>query len=221
MSKSKSYYFGEEVDKAIVEFQNTTDKKRKDELVKDPIWPAFEKLASYWYNRLPVRKNEEVISDCVVYLYEKIPMFNAEKKKESFSYFNIIARHFFFQKLKNEKKEVMNEYDSVNIADVAEHENLIDEGYERQVENKEFVKLFVSQLDAWRKKATKENEKKVIDALILIFENADGIDIYKKKAINFYIKEITGLQPKQITSVINKLNKKFVRYKEKYLRGDI
>lgn len=212
-----NYYFGEEIDRAIIEFQKTKNPK----LIEDPIWPAFEKLATYWYNKLPVRKNEEVINDCVVYLYEKIPMFNSEKKSASFSYFNIIARHFFFQKLKNEKREISNENSSVNIFDVAEHENLLEEAHEVKLENKEFLELFKEKLSVWRNKSNKENEKAVIDGLLLIFENADGIDIYKKKAINFYLREITGLNAKQVAATLNKLKKKFKKYKEKYLKGDI
>lgn len=217
----KEKYFGPEVDQAIIAFKNSNDLKEKQQLVKDKIWPAFEKLATFYFHRLPVRKNEEMIGDCIVHLYEAIPMFNPSSASTGFSYFNMVARNFVYQRLKHEKREVGVEKDTINICDAVDNRNLIDDNLEKNLENREFVELFKDQLEKWQAKATKENEKIVINALLVIFNNAANIDIYKKKAIFFYIKEMTGLNAKQVSSTLNKLNKKFKGFKEKYLKGDI
>ena len=51
------------------------------------------------------------------------------------------------------------------------------------------------------KYATKPNEKKVIDAIRILLSEPDVIEIFNKKAIYFYIREIIGLNTKQVVSV--------------------
>jgi DNA-directed RNA polymerase specialized sigma24 family protein len=216
-------YLGPDIDEAIIEFQQCTDPKRRDILIKDKIWPAFEKLATYHYQNSPIRKNEDVIQDCVIYLYEKMPGYNPEVKKQSFSYFNMIARNFFYQKLNLEKREVSMDQ-MVDIFDssvLATEESLISESFDEDFCKEEFFQLLRSELPKWRDKSTKEIDVTVLDALILIFENIDNIDIYKKKAIFFYVKEITDLNSKQIARSLKKISKKFYNLKAKYLRGEI
>lgn len=220
----ENYYFGEKENEAIILFQKETDPKEKDRLIREIIWPAFEKLATYWYQKLPVRKNDEVISDCIVHLYEQITKYDAEKKKQAFSYFNTIARNFLFQKLKFEAREIFNDQELanvLNIVDMSESEELLDEGFEKDFESREFIELFKQQLRKWQKRASKENEIAVMSALLEIFENAENIDIYKKKAIYFYIREMTNLNSKQVAQILGKINKRFQNFKKKYQKGDI
>ncbi len=57
----------------------------------------------------------------------------------------------------------------------------------------------------------KPNERKVVDAIYILLEDADHIEIFNKKAVYLYIREITGLNTKQI---VNNLNRVRIRYKE-------
>ena len=214
-------YFDEVVDEAIIKFQTATDPKEREKLCRYFILPAFNKLSSYWYHRLSLRKNDETIHDCVAYLYEKIPMFDESKKTRGFAYFNMIARHWFFQKLKNEKKEVLQDFDNISEVNASENDALIDDELEKGLESREFILLFKERLPKWRDRAGKEQEKKVLDALIVLFENTDNIDIFKKKAIYWYLRELTGMKSKQIALNLSKIKKKFLKFKESYLKGDV
>ena len=51
----------------------------------------------------------------------------------------------------------------------------------------------------------KEGEIKVADAILEVFKKRDNIDIFNKKALFIYIKEITDCQSNTITKVIKKL----------------
>ena len=73
----------------------------------------------------------------------------------------------------------------------------------------------------WKDKFCKDQEKKVLEAIILLFENPDIVPIYNKKAIYFYIREITGLNTKQVVTNLNKFKRKYNLLKKKYLSGEV
>ncbi len=64
-------------------------------------------------------------------------------------------------------------------------------------------------------------KKKVYEAIRLLFSNPDKIDIFNKKAIYFYIREITGLNTKQVVNNLNKMREKYRILKKKWDVGDL
>lgn len=221
---SKELYFGPEVDEAIVEYlKEESSLKQKSIVFRDKIYPAFEKLATYHYHKFPVTRNEEIISECIAFLYEQIRKFDFENNKRGFPYFNIIAKHFFIGKLKQQNKESANNRDmvvSLQDSKLATSDEFFDEDFEAKIEDNQFMALFEENLAQWQDKFTKDHEKRVVDALVDLFKNVENIDIIKKKAVFLYLKEQTGLNSKQIAINLNKIKKKFHNLKKKYDRGD-
>ena len=66
---------------------------------------------------------------------------------------------------------------------------------------------------------TKENEKKVLMAVRILLDSADTIEIFNKKAIYLYIREITGLNTKQVVNNLNKLRSKYRTFKQNWNEG--
>ena len=64
------------------------------------------------------------------------------------------------------------------------------------------------------------NEKKVYEAIKTIFSNADKLEIFNKKAIYLYLREITGLNTKQIVAQLSKMRAKYSDFKTRYENGD-
>jgi DNA-directed RNA polymerase specialized sigma24 family protein len=218
-----SNYFGKDVDDAIVEFQTEKNIELKKKIFERKIASAFIKLCQYHYYRFPIRKNKDVIFECLAFLYEQVGKFDSSRYKRGFPYFNLITKHYFIQKLKNEKREVSIDKDflSLNDAKVVEDEELMVDNIEIFAERKEFIELFKKQLIKWKDKFNKDHEKKLAEGLIHLFENADSIDIYQKKAVFFYLREITGLNSKQIAVNVNKIYRKFLNFKKRYEKGEI
>lgn len=216
-----SQYFGKEVDQAIAAYQREPERKNKNKIFEESIEPAFKKLAEYHYYKFPIRKNPDVIYEALTFLYEQIDKFNTAKYERGFPYFNLITKNYFIQKLKQEKKEVSTDKDFVSFSEPGSlvSDDLIVDHMELSFERKEFIELFKQNLIKWKDKFTKDQERKLAEGLIHLFENADSIDIYQKKAIFFYLKEITGLNSKQIAVNLNKIFKKFKVFKEKYEEG--
>ena len=68
-------------------------------------------------------------------------------------------------------------------------------------------------MDAWGTDDMRENEKKVYEAMKIILSSADEIDVFNKKAVYLYLRELTGLNTKQIVTQLNKFREKYRDFK--------
>lgn len=78
-----------------------------------------------------------------------------------------------------------------------------------------------SEIDTWDSFMIKENEKKVLMAVRILLDSADQIEIFNKKAIYLYLREITGLNTKQVVNNLNKLRKRYRTFKTKWENSEI
>jgi hypothetical protein len=62
-----------------------------------------------------------------------------------------------------------------------------------------------------------ENEIKCIEAIKKIFNEIDDVEILNKRAIFVYVRDITGLSPKQLSIAMSSIRKK---YKDLMQTGD-
>jgi DNA-directed RNA polymerase specialized sigma24 family protein len=215
-------YFDKEVDDAIVIFCKSEDAKERSTIFEKSIYPAFKKLSQYHYNKFPIIKNPEAVHECIVFLFEQLHKFNPEKQSRGFPYFNIIAKHHFIQRMKQEGR-VKNHRDSslVSLSDTTGAESLSCDSVETEIETDQFFEILKKQLPLWRDKFVKAQEKQIVDCLITLFSEPEEVAIFKKKALLLYMKEMTGMNTKQITINLNKVKKKFLRLRAKYQRGEI
>ena len=63
----------------------------------------------------------------------------------------------------------------------------------------------------------KENDQKVYKAIIVLFESKEDIEIFNKKAIYLYLRELTGLNTKQVVNSLNKFREKYSTFKQGWL----
>ena len=67
---------------------------------------------------------------------------------------------------------------------------------------------------------SKENERKIADAVLTIFKTRHDIDIFKKKALYIYIREMTDCDTPHLTKVISSLKVMFYdKFQAKYDLG--
>ena len=65
----------------------------------------------------------------------------------------------------------------------------------------------------------KDNDLKVYQAIMILFESKEDIEIFNKKAIYLYLREITGLNTKQIVNSLKKFRKKYYLFKNEWESG--
>jgi hypothetical protein len=67
----------------------------------------------------------------------------------------------------------------------------------------------------------RDNEKKVYEAIKIVLSSAEDIDILNKKAVYLYLRELTGLNTKQIVTQLNKMREKYRDFRSDWDNGKI
>ena len=93
--------------------------------------------------------------------------------------------------------------------------------YDSYREDREFWEHLWKEIESWDTGNLKPNEKKVYEAIKILLSNPDSIEIFNKKAIYLYIREITGLNTKQIVNNLNKMRAKYRNFKEDWNGGKV
>lgn len=225
--KKGNNYFDEKTQEAIVDFQNEPDIEERKRIFVARIQPAFSKLVEnvIFVYKFHMLGNIDVLkNDCISFLFETITKFNASKGHKAFSYFNVVAKNWFIQKVKNYKKknrtEISFDKDLIIKLENKNHQ-AVTFSFEDGLLKEEFIKLLKEETLRWRGKFEKEQEKKVLEAVIILLSNPDVIPLYNKKSIYLYIREMTGLNTKQVVTNLNKLKRKYLNFKKRYYNGEL
>lgn len=215
-------YFTKETDKALAEFLKSENTAEKHEIFDKRIRPAFEKLIEnqiYVYRFFQIDDVETLKKECLTNLYEMIPKFKPELGTKGFSYFNVICKNWFIQKSREKSKKARNESELYYDLD---HEHVKSDPafsvspYEDQVTERERWLQFYDEMASWRNILKKKTEQQVLEAVIFIMKNPDLTTIYNKKAIYLYIREMTGLNTKQVVVNLKKIRGLYDKWAKKY-----
>lgn len=219
-------YFTDKTEKSIVKFQTEPDLSTKKKIFVEEIRPAFLKLIEniiYVYKFHTLGEIDTLKNDCMSFLFENLYKFNGSLGHKAFSYFNVIAKNWFIQKSKAIKKrsksDVYMDKAILSKLENDEHDAVVT-SFEDQLVREEFVLLLQEEVKKWRGKFEKSQEKRVLESVILLLDNPDLISIYNKKGIYLYIREITGLNTKQVVTNLSKVRKKYELFKKKYDSGE-
>ena len=98
----------------------------------------------------------------------------------------------------------------------------VENPYNRKREKSEFNNFFLKEMEDWKYEYdSSTTEGKVLWAINYLYENADKIEIFNKKAIYFNIRELTDLNTKQIVQVLKKLKICYIDFRQDWNNGDI
>ena len=215
---------------AIVAYTKTDDNKIRTQLYIEYIEPAFSEMVdkivyTYKFTNLP---NIDLLKEeCKSWLTTILDKFDPEKKSKAFSYYSIVTKNWFIHKVKKNANSMKKE---VHLDDLSrssyEYEQIntfltIEKSYENDRETAEFWYFLWKEIEQWSDLPLKENEKKVLEAIKILFKSADDIEIFNKKAIYLYIREITGLNTKQVVNNLNKMRSRYKEWKRIWHQGKI
>jgi len=216
-------YFTKQTDEYLKKFIQSEVIEEKHEIFNAHIRPAFEKLIEnqiYVYGFFSIDDVETLKRECLANLYEMIPKFKPSDTTKGFSYFNVIAKNWFIQKTREKKKRNRLESDLYYDLDheaVRSDPSFTLSPHEDDVEKREFWMSFYKALEGWRKKLTKKTETQVLEAVIFLMRNSDLVTIYNKKAVYLYLREMTGLNTKQVVVNLKKIKGLFQEWQDLYL----
>jgi hypothetical protein len=223
--KSKNLYFTKEHEKAIIEYAKCRDIKVRSELYIEYIQPAFNEMVdkiTYTYKFTSLPNIDYLKDDCKIWLTTILDKYDPNRGSSAFSYFSVITKNWFIHKVKKTAQQRKRETNYEDLFKDIENERMVVENeYESTRQEKEFWLNFYQEMQSWDTDGLKENEKKVLDAVQMLFENVDDIEIFNKKAIYLYLRELTGLNTKQVVNNLKKMRIKYGAFKVKWHKGKI
>jgi len=224
-ARKKNYYFTQDHEDAIIAYCATICSKERTRLYVNWIQPAFNEMVdkivfTYKFTNLP--NIDSLRDECKIWLMTILDKYDPSKGSKAFSYFSVITKNWFIHKVKRQQKRNKREVDIGNMPKNYEEEFLsTSESYLSNRLEEEFWSLFYNELKSWDSSQMKENDLKVYQAIMILFESKEDIEIFNKKAIYLYLREITGLNTKQIVNSLKKFRKKYFLFKGDWENGQL
>ena len=221
--KSKNY-FTQDTEDAIVRYNNSDDPELKSKIYGDEIHYPFFKLTeniihTFKFYYTEVDKIEHLQHEIITFLLSKIHLFDPSRGAKAYSYFGtIVKRWLILYNNKNYKKRI----EKAPVEDLYK-----DETYSYNLEDDKgieklsyFMDRYIKYVeDNFDKFFPKGNDAKVADAILELFRKRENIEIFNKKALYIYIREImatNGLEVKtpKITKIAGRL---YDLFKDNYI----
>lgn len=224
--RSNKNYFTKETEDAIIRYNESSDSVLRDKIFREEIYYPFYKLVeniihTYEFYHIDAESIENLKLEIVALLVEeKIHMFDPSRGAKAYSYFGtIVKRHLINYNNKNYKK-LKNTTTTDSIEGFYEID--LEENHPNSITLAQFVDLYVREM--YLKLETlfnKDSDKQIAGAVLHLFEKRNDLELFKKKALYIYIREITGTETPYLTSVINVLKKEFYKLYFKYKETDL
>jgi len=219
VKKKNSLYFGKEAHDAIIKYQSTDCRKEKNIIYENEIKNSFYKLSEnliYIHGFARDPSSFQILkNDCVTFLYETLEKFDPERGSKAFSYFNVCAKHYLIIQT-NKKNKIRNRNVSLdNFKDLNSNDRSTIENYsympspEKEMLFEEDKARIIEIISSIEKKIKNENEKLCLNAISVVFDKVDELEFLNKRAIFVYLREISGLNPKQLSVAMSGVRKKF------------
>ena len=216
-----NYYFTQGTEDAIVRYNASSDPVFRDKIFTKEIYHPLYKLAeniihTFKFYYLDVDSIEDLKLDVVSMLVEeKLHRFDPTNGAKAFSYFQTIVKRWLINyNNKNYKK----------LKQVGSFDEMED-SYETELDNDNSQKITLATLFnvylevMYRDIETnfpKEQEAKVADAVLTLFKTRYDLEIFRKKALYIYIREMTDCETPTLTKVISKLKEEFYKLYNSY-----
>jgi len=223
--KSKANYFTTETEEYIVKYNTSVDKDYRNKIFTDHIYFPFYKLAeniihTFKFYYTDVDKIEDLKHEIVSMLYEeKIMKFDPTNGAKAYSYFGTIVKRWLINyNNKNYKK----------LKQIGSFDD-IEESYDQDIDlDSPSGKTLINFMNTWIDSVyiridelfMKDSDIQIADAVLTIFRTRHDLDIFKKKALYIYIREMTDCETPQLTKVITVLKEDFKEnYQKLYDQG--
>jgi hypothetical protein len=222
--KKNTQYFTQDAEDAIVLYNNTVDQTERDILYRTRIHYPFFKLTeniihTFKFYYTEVDNIEDLQHEVITFLLTKLHLFDPSKGAKAYSYFGTIAKRYLINSNnKNYKKRI----EKAPVSEIESNESFsyrIDEGSEsdkliyfidRYVEycTENINVLFPKKIDS-----------QIADAILELFRKRESIDIFNKKALYIYIREIIDAKTPKITKIADRLYDIFKQHYHYYLEN--
>jgi hypothetical protein len=225
--KEPRIYFTQNTENAIIKYLITEDINERNRIYNQDIRYSFYKLAeniihTFKFYYTDSDTIEELKHEVVTFLLEKLHLYKAEKGK-AFSYFGTIAKRYLIVYNENNYKKLQ---ETVDVDEIDENElnmyEVIDNDSNPYAADS-FINQYINYIDTNLSQLfPKPHDAKTADAIVELFRKRETLEIFNKKALYIYIREMVDISTPQITKIIKKLDMLRLKlYNEYYKHGHI
>ena len=224
--KTKNQYFTADTEEAIIEYLNTNDERKRNRIYNERIWYGFHKLTeniihTFKFYYTEVDTIPELQHEVTAFLLEKLHLYDQTKGK-AFSYFGTIAKRYLilynnnnYKKLKQRAEVDAIDNDQSITIDIINNQSDMDRPKDPATE---FIEYLIRYMDLYLfDHFPKPEDARTADAIIELFRKRENIELFNKKAIYIYIREMTDQPTPQITKVIKKMRKVYTKLMKQYI----
>ena len=209
--KSKNY-FTQETEDYIVLYNKTKSPKVRSKIYEDHIHYPFFKLTqniihTFKFYHTEVQNLEHLQHEIITFLLSKIHLFDPSRGAKAYSYFGtIVKRWLILYNTKNYKKKI-NKF-GVEVLTNENSNHVYTQGDEKVKSDLDnYVDLFVEHVsenifDLFPKK----NDAQIADAILELFRKREDLEVFNKKALYIYIREMVDVKTPKITKIADKLH---------------
>ena len=223
--RAKANYFTKETEEYIVKYNNSDDITYRNKIFTEHIYLPFYKLAeniihTFKFYYTDVDQIEDLKHEIVsVLLEEKIDKFDPTNGAKAYSYFGTIVKRWLINYNNKNYKKLK------QIGQFSEMEETYEPDLDRDTVSK---KTLSKLLDEWANEVydeldylfDKDSDKQIADAVLVVFKTRNDLEIFKKKALYIYIREMTDCDTPALTRVVNKLKETwYTKYQKLYDLG--
>ena len=215
----KRYYFTKDTQAAIKEFCSSEEQSERETIYESRIQPALLKLTEnliYIYGFHKCGESPAYLQQaCVVALYECLHKFDHERGTNAFSYFNIVAKNWLIINSRKIRKRTfssvrIDDHESMSMRDmnqIASYQ-VVPDPVEMSIyrESLDMIKPMCKEILS---ELTHKNDVICMNAIITVFDSIDQLEFLNKRGIFVYIREISGLNSKQLSSSMTNIRRKY------------
>ena len=217
--KSKNY-FTQETEDYIVKYNNEPDSEIRSKIYETHIHYPFFKLTqniihTFKFYHTEVENLEHLQHEIITFLLTKMHLFDPTRGAKAYSYFGtIVKRWLILYNTKNYTKKVKKVDVDVLTGENSTH--TYSQGDEKvKSDLDKYVDIFVDYttqniLELFPKK----NDAQIADAILELFRKRETIEVFNKKALYIYIREMIDVKTPKITKIADKLHDIF---KQQYI----
>jgi len=210
MASEKKYYFNQDTEDAIIEYNNSEDDFERNLIYNTNISAAFNKLAENVLNTFKFTyfdsEPQDVMAEVVSFMVIHMGKFK-EGKGKAFSYFSVIAKNYLILRNNNNYKR----YKKTDLLSDLEGVWEVPDDFNTTQRNMDLQEFSKNMVTFWDDNLTrifkKDRDISIADSIIELFRRAENIENYNKKALYLLIRERTGYKTQHITKVVNKMKR--------------
>jgi hypothetical protein len=208
--KSKNY-FTQDTEDAIVLYNGTSDTNIKSKIYSDHIHYPFFKLTeniihTFKFYYTEVDEIEHLQHEVICFLLSKIHLFDPTRGAKAYSYFGTITkRYLILQNQKNYKKRVEKAPVDELFKDDTHTYSMDDPDSSKDPLSKYIDKFVEYCTENIFELFPKKKDAEIADAILELFRKRENIDVFNKKALYIYIREMVDVKTPKITKIANQL----------------